>query len=214
MLLVASFALLGLWRLARVANSQVAIATFSALRYPVFFSQSSLAQLDMMAAAFTLWGLAMYVERRIVAAVIMLALAPLAKETALITPLAICAWELLCPLMPASTLAGEPLCLRSGKPIRALLWLLCAIPLACWLAYHKHATGYLFGNPEYLRYNATATLNPLRIVLAMLIRLWHLLGYLNLFTHPRRGLCNDGPLCEPDGKSRPRIPVNVQLVSW
>jgi hypothetical protein len=216
MLLIASFALLGLWRVSRnVANSQVAIATvICTALYPVFFAQSSLAHLDMLAAALTLWGLAMYVERRTFTAVVFFALAPVAKETALIAPLAICAWELFCPLLRTRTVAGEPLCVRSGKPIRALAWLLCAIPLICWLAYHKHVTGYVFGNPEYLRYNATATLNPLRVVLAMLIRLWHLLGYLNLFVLTLGAACAMFlmPLLERDGSERPRIAIDVQLV--
>ncbi len=62
MLLVASFALLGVHILARaVANAHVATATvICTALYPVFFAQSSLAQLDMAAAVFTLWGLAMY----------------------------------------------------------------------------------------------------------------------------------------------------------
>ena len=84
MIMVAAFALLGLWRLARnVTTESVALATVvcTAL-YPVFFTQSSMAHLDMMAAAFTLWGLAMYVERRPVATIVFFCLAPLAKETA------------------------------------------------------------------------------------------------------------------------------------
>src|SRR5271169_6641120 len=77
MLLVAAFALLGVWRLARhVANQPVAIATVvCTAAYPVFFAQSSLAHLDMMVCALTIWGLAMYGERRPVAAVVFLALA-------------------------------------------------------------------------------------------------------------------------------------------
>ena len=55
------------------------------------------------------------------------------------------------------------------------------LPLALWFLYHHHRTGFYLGNPQYLRYNLQATVNPLRIVLAMLIRLWHVLGYLNLF---------------------------------
>src|SRR5271169_1304951 len=104
MLLVAAFALLGLWRLSRdVASQAVAIATvLCTALYPVFFAQSSLAHLDMMAAALTLWGLAMYVERRPVATVVFFALAPLAKETAVIAPLALFAWELVCPLLGRS----------------------------------------------------------------------------------------------------------------
>ena len=216
MLLIASFALLGLWRLARtVANFQVAIATvICTALYPVFFAQSSLAHLDMMAAALTLWGLALYVEHRTAGALIFLALAPVAKETALITPLAICVWELLCPVLRTRAGVGTSLCMRSGRPLRALVWLLCALPLVCWLAYHKHVTGYIFGNPEYLRYNATATLSPLRVLLALLIRLWHLLGYLNLFvlTLGAAYAMFMPPLLERDGSERPRIPINVQLV--
>jgi hypothetical protein len=216
MLLVAAFALLGVWRLSRsIANVQVAAATvICTALYPVFFAQSSLAQLDMMAAAFTLWGLAMYVERRAAVAVVFFALAPLAKETALIAPLALLSWELLCPLLRGRKLAGEPLCFRSGKPSRAFVWLLCALPLVCWLAYHKHVTGYVFGNPEYLRYNVGATLSPLRIVLSMLIRLWHLLGYLNLFVLTLGAvyaMCHS-PLLERDGSERPRIAISAQLV--
>src|SRR5271169_5020132 len=81
MLLVAAFALLGLWRLARdVANEPVAVATvLCTALYPVFFAQSSLAQLDIMAAALTFWGLVMYVERRPVGTIVFFALAPLAK---------------------------------------------------------------------------------------------------------------------------------------
>src|SRR5216684_3989807 len=49
MLLVAAFALLGLFRLAqRVANAQIAVAsTICTALYPVFFVQSSLAQVDL-----------------------------------------------------------------------------------------------------------------------------------------------------------------------
>src|SRR5215813_14361036 len=62
MLMVAAFALLGLYRLSRnVAPEPVAVATtLCTALYPVFFTQSSMAHLDMMAAAFTFWGLAMY----------------------------------------------------------------------------------------------------------------------------------------------------------
>ncbi len=138
----------------------------------------------------------------------------MAKETALIAPLALLAWELICPLLPARKLAGEHLCFRSGGPALTLLWLLCAFPLACWLAYHKHVTGYVFGNPEYLRYNVAATLSPLRVGLAMLIRLWHLLGYLNLFVLTLGAIyamCQPA-LLERDGSERPRIAISAQLV--
>ena len=59
MLVVAAFSLLGLFRLARfAANPPVAWATtaLTAL-YPVFFTQSSLAHLDLASAGFTFSGL-------------------------------------------------------------------------------------------------------------------------------------------------------------
>jgi hypothetical protein len=234
MLMVAAFALLGLWRLSRdVANQTVALATVLATAlYPVFFTQSSMAHLDMMAAAFTLWGLAMYVEHRSIATLVFFSLAPLAKETAIVTPMALLAWELLCRVLipparaPSSSadLAGTrrppaedsrrtSLCLYPGTG-HALSFLLCPIPLLLWLAYHHHRTGFYLGNPEYLRYNLQATLNPLRVLLAFLIRLWHVFGYLNLFLLTLGALfaITRAPLHESDGTLRPRIAINVQLV--
>ena len=211
MLLVAAFALLGVWRLARqVANPVVATATvICTALYPVFFTQSSMAQLDTMAAAFTLWGLAMYVERRPAATVLFLALAPIAKETAIITPMALLGWEVVCPL-----LRRTDLCFQRSDRLRTLSLVLCWLPLLLWLGYHRHKTGYLFGNPEYLRYNLGATLTPLRVVLALLIRLWHLLGYLNLFvlTLLTMYAMSKPPLLERNGTERQRIAIPVQLV--
>ena len=214
MLLIAAFALTGVWRLARcVANTQVAVATVvCTAAYPVFFAQSSLAHLDMMAAAFTLWGLAMYVERRPVATVIFLALAPVAKETAIITPMALLAWEVVCPWL--RRWIDEPICFQERDWPRTLSLLLCWTPLLLWLSYHHHKTGYFLGNPEYLRYNLGATLTPLRVSLAMLIRLWHLLGYLNLFVLTLLTLyaMSQPALLERDGSERLRITIPIQMV--
>jgi len=237
MLMIAAFALLALWRLARdVANKAVAIATvLCTALYPVFFAQSSLAHLDMLAAAFTLWGLAMYVERRPVATVVFFSLAPLAKETAIVTPMALLVWELICPLVPEGSLVTRVP--RSSLPLagagqridessaersprlystkrHALSFLTCLVPLLLWFVYHHYRTGYYLGNPEYLRYNLQATLNPVRILLALLIRLWHVFGYLNLFflTLGAVAAMSCPPLRKADGSLRPRIPINVQLV--
>ena len=182
--------------------------------YPVFFTQSSMAHLDMMAAALTIWGLAMYLEQRPVATIVFLALAPLAKETAIITPMALLGWEILCPLLGDFSIAGEPLGLRKRNWLRTLSLLLCWMPIALWLGYHHAKTGYLLGNPEYLRYNLGATLTPLRVGLAMLIRLWHLLGYLNLFVLTLLTLyaMSQPALRDGDSHERQRIAVPVQMV--
>ena len=234
MLMVAAYALLGLWRLARdVASQRVAIATvICTALYPVFFVQSSMAHLDMMAAAFTLWGLAMYVERRSAAAIVFFSLAPLAKETAIVTPMALLMWELICFLLgfdrqaegssvQSATVGQEevpasdrpPFCLYSGRK-HALSFLLCLVPLLLWFAYHHHRTGFYLGNPGYLRYNLLATLTPFRILLALVLRLWHVLGYLGLFllTFGALFAMTQPPLRDSDGALRKRIAINVQLV--
>src|SRR6266498_2458915 len=66
MLLVAAFSLTGFFRLAKaVANNTVAVAsTFLVGIYPVFFAQSSLAQVDLPAAGLTFWALDAYVRQR------------------------------------------------------------------------------------------------------------------------------------------------------
>src|SRR5207244_9191265 len=56
-----------------------------------------------------------------------------------------------------------------------------AAVLSVWYAYHYAKTGYVFGNPEFFRYNVAATLSPLRIVLALGLRLWQAFGYMHLW---------------------------------
>ena len=99
MLLIAAFALTGVFALARlVASAGVAIAsTVCVAAYPVFFAQASLAHVDLAAAALTIWGLLFYIERRLTMTALWFALAALAKETAIITPMALLVWELLAP---------------------------------------------------------------------------------------------------------------------
>ena len=41
--------------------------------------------------------------------------------------------------------------------------------------------GYVFGNPEFFRYNVAATLSPVRFLLAFGLRLWQAFGYLHLW---------------------------------
>src|SRR5437868_7640239 len=85
MLLVAAFALLGLFRLALVvSNAAAAAATVACTAlYSVFFMQSSLAHVDVAAAAFTLWALSYYAEDRRWMCALMLSLAGLSTGTAL-----------------------------------------------------------------------------------------------------------------------------------
>ena len=62
--------------------------------YPVFFAQSSLVHLDLAAAGLTFWGLNAYMKGRGWDAALWFSLASLTKETAILAPLALFAWEL------------------------------------------------------------------------------------------------------------------------
>jgi hypothetical protein len=188
MLLIAAFALLGVFRLSeRVAHTRVAIAsTLCTALYPVFFAQSSLAQVDLAAAGFVFWALSSYVEGETVATVLWFALAALTKETAILAPLALAAWEVIGVIARKSALRRL---WRNGSdpesklgPLRRIASLVMpALPLALWYAYHYARTGFVFGNPEFFRYNVAATLSPTRFLLALAMRLWQVSGYLHFW---------------------------------
>jgi hypothetical protein len=256
MLLLAAFSLLGFFRLARtVSNSTVAAcSTLLVAIYPVFFAQSSLAQVDLPAAGLIFWGLEAYFRskklrtgmetgteikmgmgaRASSPVLIWFSLAALAKETAILIPVALILWEFGWPFISKrrtsvaeATKQEVPLigtteihALPSAHngthlPVRAasVAWLSAsAIPLALWYAYHYARTGFVFGNPEFFRYNVQSTLHPLRILLALLLRIWQTFGYLDLYVLTLA--CVAGmmfaPIKEADGE-RPRISIPVQF---
>jgi hypothetical protein len=258
MLQFAAFSLLGFFRLARtVSNSTVAAAsTFLVAIYPVFFAQSSLAQIDLPAAGLTFWALEAYFRRRTGAMVLWFSLAALAKETAILVPVALFIWELVrTPLRLEREGHGFQPCRSEPKQIDATAesralpgpagsarflvrsgegtkWLLVPIiPLALWYAFHYARTGFVFGNPEFFRYNVQGTLHPLRIILALLLRLWQTTGYLGLYvltlacylamkvapqTTARPGrntsISEDRrPKADDAAQLRSRIPIPIQL---
>jgi hypothetical protein len=55
------------------------------------------------------------------------------------------------------------------------------VPLASWFAYHRLRTGFTFGNPEYLRYNATANLTAGHILTSLHYRFVHLFWQRNIW---------------------------------
>jgi hypothetical protein len=210
MLMAASFTLLGLFRLAKtVANIEVAIATtiLTAL-YPVFFAQSSLVHLDLAAAGFTLWGLHAYVKGRGCQTALWFSLACLTKETAILAPLALLAWELFSLRFRGRE--GNKLSRPEGWNPAWLLFPL--LPLTAWYVFHYRRTGFVFGNPEFFRYNVEATIHPLRVVLALLVRLWQTLGYFHLLILTLAALLAmwRPPLHHQSGE-RPRIALEVQF---
>ncbi len=192
MCLVAAVALAAVYRLScslmQDSHAGATTVLLTAL-YPVWFVQSTLAHADLLAAAGTLWGLYLLLAashshlRTGLPAIFCFAVAALSKEIAVGTPLALAAWEVWLAIRAragADRPAKNPP--QAANHLRAALLLTTpALPLAAWFAYHRLRTGFLFGNPEYLRYNATSTLTPLRIALALVHRALHLTAHLNLF---------------------------------
>jgi 4-amino-4-deoxy-L-arabinose transferase-like glycosyltransferase len=209
MLLIAAFALLGVYRLARqLASQEVAIASLiGTALFPVFFAQSTLAHLDVAAAAFTIWGVAAYLRDDYPSTTAWFAVAGLAKETAILTPMVLVLWAVLGIVLSRSKRKqwfAHRACLR-----RAVWLALSALPLALWFAYHHWHTGHIFGNPEFVRYNVVSTLRPVRFLAALAQRLWQLFGYLNMFVLTIVTLL---AMTRKAPEGRPRIAIPTQLV--
>ncbi len=209
--LVAAFALTGVFVLMRrLANVPVAVVTtlLTAL-YPVWFTQSTLAHADIYAAAGTLWALVYALHELPSArhgwwAVCWFSLAALSKETAIVTPLALVAWHLW-EVRRKPAFAG-------GHWRVAGQFLLPILPLCAWYGYHFHKTGHIFGNPQYLRYNAIGTLHVARFFLALAQRLMQVTVYMNLFVPVLLMLAAMllPALRQADGSKRPRVSWNAQ----
>jgi hypothetical protein len=223
MLVLAAFSLLGVFRLAeRVANTKVAIAsTLCTALYPVFFAQSSLAQVDLAAAGLTFWGLAAYVEGETAATSLWFALAALAKETAILAPMALFAWEIIGIFTRKGSLGKLWLERDNSEKFstharRTASLLVPAVPLGLWYAYHYSRTGFVFGNPEFFRYNVAATLSVARFFLALIMRLWQVVGYLHLWvlTVPVLLAMCLLPAHKDAASERPRITFPAQMIFY
>jgi hypothetical protein len=201
----------------------------------------------MMVAALTMWGLFLYLPPRRVEAeafdnhdspmpstsggagvlerrgvrralcVAVFALAALAKETALLVPVVLCGWELLCLLVGKNERLGEKfksaVCLERRSVWSSLSLPLACVPLALWFAYHRSVTGYTFGNPEYFRYNVASTLDLARVTETLRRRFDQITTYMNLWALTLAGIA--ALLLKPrrDGNTeRQRIAVPVQLL--
>ena len=204
MLLLAAFALTNVFLLARrIAGSGVAVAsTIATAVYPVFFVQSSLVHADLPAAAFSLWGIRLVVERRLWTGQIAFCLAVLSKETAIIIPGALAVWEIFAS-------RGEP---ARERLARTSVFLTPLVPLAAWLAYHHHLTGRFFGDATFYQYNVAQASNPLRFLAAFTMRLWQLFGTMNMMALTASTLVamSFAPVVD-EGIERPRIAIPIQL---
>ncbi len=200
-LIVCAFAAAALLAVLRLTQSllgdraALAVTLLTAV-YPIWYAQSTLAHADIFAAAFTLWAFALYIpsseifhldrsaqreaERpaspnrpRYLLIATLFSLAALSKETSILQPATLAALEIFYILRnPASRR-------RHLKMLVALSFPL--LPLVAWYAYHHHVTGFTFGNPEYLRYNATANFTLRHILTSIYYRFLHLFWQRNIW---------------------------------
>ncbi|HZQ45256.1 MAG TPA: glycosyltransferase family 39 protein [Acidobacteriaceae bacterium] len=190
---VAAAALTAIFRLAqRLLDSPAAISlTLMIAVYPIWFAQSTLAHADIFAAAFTVWAFAVYLpatssqlptgtehnqRRNRIAVAVLFSLAALSKETAIVEPAALIAIE-----------AGRFIDQRRSPTERCerVRWIAALavpfLPLIAWYAYHRARTGFIFGNPVYLRYNATANFTAAHILTSLRYRFLHLVWQRNIW---------------------------------
>lgn len=205
-LMVAALGLLGVWRLAMRLTGVASVAFWTALLtglYPIWFAQSSLAHADIFAAACALWGMVYALpqrDRRPAIAALWFSAAALCKETAIVLPLTLAA-------VSCAQSFRRPVAVRR-RLWRETAWLsACVLPLSGWYLYHYAKTGYLFGNPEFLRYNAEATLTPLRVLAAFAHRIIHLTLHMNMFVPVLMGLAALLLVPRPDAEGHDRASI-------
>ena len=100
----------------------------------------------------------------------------------------------------------------SSKSRSSSLLLIPLVPLALWYAFHYARTGFIFGNPEFFRYNVQTTVQPLRVLLALGLRVWQVVGYLNFSFLTLAGLLAMWlPALRDHGEERKRISLDVQF---
>jgi 4-amino-4-deoxy-L-arabinose transferase-like glycosyltransferase len=204
----AAAALLAVYRLTQhlLDTSAAITVTFLTAVYPIWFAQSTLAHADIFAAAFTLSGLALYLPatqnsihsklntqqitssfhsdpsltpkstRPQLLIAILFSLAALSKETSILQPATLAGLELFLLVRDRRDPTLRPAHLRL---ITALAF--PVLPLVLWYIYHHHITGFTFGNPEFLRYNATANLTFGHIFTSLRYRFLHLFWQRNIW---------------------------------
>jgi hypothetical protein len=193
-------------RLTGVASVSAWTAALTGI-YPIWFAQSSLAHADIFAAACSVWGMVYALPtpgqdgrgRDAGAAAVWFAAAALCKETAIGIPVTLAA---------VGIFEGFFLPLKRRQLRREAAWLAgSAAPLVGWYAYHYAKTGWVFGNPGFVRYNAADNLTPLRMLAAFGHRILHLTAHENLFVPVTMALAALllSPLPDGDGRERARI---------
>jgi hypothetical protein len=130
---------------------------FLMLASPLFYTQSMMAQLDMPAMVFTLLALLFFLRKRYGYAALACVALVLTKETGAVTP------------------AVFFLVLIRRRQFRQASFFLAApAALGVWLLILHHATGYWMGNPGFAHYNVGYSLNPVRIAVDAVRRLYYI----------------------------------------
>jgi hypothetical protein len=124
---------------------------------PLFYTQSMMAQLDMPAMVFTILALLLFVKKNYVAAAAASVALVLVKETGIVVPFVFFV-----------VLAVR----RDWR--RAQYFIAPAVALLTWLTVLHHATGYWLGNPDFAHYNVGYSLQPVRMALSFVRRIYYL----------------------------------------
>ncbi len=162
MLLLASIAAFLAFLLAlRLADGVQGLPGFQVLLLlllnPLFYTQSFMAQLDMPAMLFTLLALWLFVEERLLLALLACTALVWTKETGVVLP----------------ALMGL-LLYREGRRQEAWLFALPCLSLIPWLLALWQATGSIFGNRDFAEFNLAYPLHPARLGLALVRRAFEL----------------------------------------
>jgi 4-amino-4-deoxy-L-arabinose transferase-like glycosyltransferase len=124
---------------------------------PVFFAQAMLAQPDMPAMLFTMLALWLFLRERIILAAAACIVLVLVKETGIVAPVLFGVW-----------LARE-------RRWRDAAWFVAPVAaLGAWIAILFHATGHWTGTTAFADYNLFYPLNPMRVAVNSLRRVYYL----------------------------------------
>ncbi|MGI8991531.1 MAG: ArnT family glycosyltransferase [Bryobacteraceae bacterium] len=162
MLLLATGGALAVFLLAiELAKNAPGMPAFTAIALlllsPLFVSQSMLAQLDMPAMVFTCLALLLFFQEKTGMAAAACCVLAMVKETGIVLPIVLGGWLFY-----------------EGRRREAVWFAAPILPLAAWLILLRYKTGHLFGSPEFTDYNLLYPLNPVRLVLALLRRIYYL----------------------------------------
>lgn len=124
---------------------------------PLFYTQSMMAQLDMPAMVFTTLALLLFLKKNYAAAAAASVVLVLVKETGIVAPF----------------IFFVALAVRKDWK-RAAYFIAPAAALFTWLAVLHHATGYWLGNPDFAHYNVGYSLQPARMALSFVRRIYYL----------------------------------------